>query len=37
MESPERFDAQSVYDEVQALLVRTTALTARSEGVLARR
>ncbi len=37
MESPERFDAQSVYDEVQALLARTTALTARSEGVLARR
>lgn len=37
MESPERFDAQSVYDEVQALLSRTTALTARSEGVLARR
>lgn len=37
IESPERFDAESVYDEVQALLSRTTALTARSEGVLARR
>jgi hypothetical protein len=37
MESPERFDAESVYDEVQALLARTTALTARSEGILARR
>jgi hypothetical protein len=34
---PERFDAETVYDEVQALLSRTTALTARSEGVLARR
>jgi hypothetical protein len=37
IESPERFDADSVYDEVQALLSRTSALTARSEGVLARR
>ena len=37
VESPERFDAESVYDEVQALLARTTALTARSEGILARR
>ncbi len=36
-DSPERFDAEAVYDEVQALLSRTTALTARSEGVLARR
>ena len=34
---PERFDTETVYDEVQALLSRTTALTARSEGVLARR
>jgi hypothetical protein len=34
---PERFDAETVYDEVQALLSRTAALTARSEGVLARR
>ena len=33
----DRFDAESVYDEVQALLARTTALTARSEGILARR
>jgi hypothetical protein len=37
VESPERFDAQAVYEEVQALLSRTTTLTARSEGVLARR
>ncbi len=37
MDAPERFDAESVYDEVQALLSRTTALTARSDGVLARR
>ena len=37
MESPERFDAESVYDEVHALLSRTTALTARSDGILARR
>ena len=37
MESPERFDAEAVYDEVQALLARTTALTARSDGILARR
>jgi hypothetical protein len=37
IESPQRFDAESVYDEVQALLARTSALTARSEGVLARR
>ncbi len=36
-DAPERFDAEAVYDEVQALLSRTTALTARSEGVLARR
>ncbi len=33
----DRFDAESVYDEVQALLARTTALTARSDGILARR
>jgi hypothetical protein len=37
MESPERFDAASVYDEVQALLARTAALSARSDGILARR
>jgi hypothetical protein len=37
IESPERFDAEAVYDQVQALLLRTSALTARSEGVLARR
>ena len=37
MESPQPFDAETVYEEVQALLSRTTALTARSEGVLARR
>ncbi len=37
VDSPERFDAESVYGEVQALLSRTSALTARSEGVLARR
>jgi hypothetical protein len=37
MESPERFDVASVYDEVQALLARTAALSARSDGILARR
>ena len=37
MDSPERFDAEAVYEEVQALLARTTALTARSDGILARR
>jgi hypothetical protein len=37
MESPERFDAASVYDEVQALLARTAALSARSDGILARK
>jgi hypothetical protein len=37
MESPERFDAASVYDEVQALLSRTAALSARSDGILARK
>ncbi len=37
MDSPEHFDAETVYEEVQSLLSRTTALTARSEGVLARR
>jgi hypothetical protein len=36
-EALERFDAESVYDEVQALLARTSALGARSEGILARR
>ena len=36
-DSPEGFDAETIYDEVQALLSRTAALTARSEGVLARR
>ena len=35
--SPERFEAETIYDEVQALLARTTVLTARSEGILARR
>ncbi len=33
----ERFDARSVCEEVQALLSRTAVLTARSDGVLARR
>jgi hypothetical protein len=37
MESPERFDADAVYGEVQALLSRTTALCARSDGILARK
>jgi len=37
MESPERFDAEAVYDEVHALLSRTTALSARSDGILARK
>ncbi len=37
VDGPERFDVESVYGEVQALLSRTTALTARSDGVLARR
>ena len=37
IETPDRFDAEAVYDQVQALLLRTSALTARSEGVLARR
>jgi hypothetical protein len=37
IETPERFDAEAVYDQVQALLLRTSALTARSDGVLARR
>ena len=37
IETPERIDADAVYEQVQALLLRTSALTARSEGVLARR
>jgi len=37
MDSPERFDAEEVYEEVHALLSRTTALSARSDGVLARK
>ena len=37
MDSPERFDAGAVYDEVRALLSRITALSARSEGILARK
>jgi hypothetical protein len=37
IETPERIDAEAVYEQVQALLLRTSALTARSEGVLARR
>jgi hypothetical protein len=37
MDAPEGFDAEAVYDEVHALLSRTTALSARSDGILARR
>jgi hypothetical protein len=37
MDSPERFDADAIYGEVHALLSRTTALSARSDGILARR
>ena len=37
MDSPERFDADAVYGEVHALLSRTTALSARSDGILARK
>jgi hypothetical protein len=37
MDSPERFDAEEVYEEVRALLSRTTALSARSDGILARK
>jgi hypothetical protein len=37
MDSPERFDADSVYGEVRALLSRTTELSARSDGILARK
>jgi hypothetical protein len=33
----ERAEAEAVYGEVQALLSRTAALTARSDGILARR
>lgn len=37
MDSPERFDADAIYGEVGALLSRTTALSARSDGILARK
>jgi hypothetical protein len=37
MDSLERFDADAVYGEVHALLSRTTALSARSDGILARK
>jgi hypothetical protein len=37
MDSPERFDADAIYGEVHALLSRTTELSARSDGILARK
>jgi hypothetical protein len=37
LEGPERFDVDPVFEEVQALLSRTRALSARSEGLIARR
>jgi hypothetical protein len=37
VDGADRVDVDSVYGEVQALLARTSALSARSDGVLARR
>jgi len=37
MDAPERFDADAIYGEVHALLSRTTELSARSDGILARK